>query len=351
MISFVIGTSAEVLKLKNVWISCREKKVDFKVISLGQHGESLQNQLKLECTENELVFINEGQKSLTTNPQALLWFFCSIWKLVLFLNSRKHLSVLVVQGDTLSTLIGAICGKLLGRKVLHIEAGLRSKKIFNPFPEEITRRLVSKLSAYHVAPGEREVNQLFMEGIKSNRIRNSKGNTGLDNIQKNIKESNLLSPYAIVTLHRTEILRKPPKLEEVFTELSKISNSINIYCYLDTRAIHALNSLNFPISGISLGPRVPYHEFISNVKNAEWVFTDSGGLQEECAHLGIPTYVHRLSTERFEGINENIIISNWNISSFKHFLNNYKNYQRPAQQLKNSPSKSVVAYLEEWDLL
>ena len=351
MICFIIGTSAEVLKLKNVWISCREKNVEFKVLSLGQHGKSLQTQLKIECTENELELINDHQKSLTTNTQALMWFFHSILKLSLFLNSRKHFSVLVVQGDTLSTLIGALCGKLLRRKVVHIEAGLRSKRIFNPFPEEITRHIVSKLSEYHVAPGEREVNQLLSEGIKSAKIRNSNGNTGLDNISKNINNTNLLPPYAIVTLHRTEILRRPRKLEEIFTELSKISQTINIYCYLDTRAINTLSSLNLPTSRLSLGPRVPHQEFISNVKHAEWVLTDSGGLQEECAYLGIPTYVHRLSTERFEGINENILISNWDISSLKNFLNNYKKYLRPEQRLPGSPSESVVVYLEEWALL
>jgi UDP-N-acetylglucosamine 2-epimerase (non-hydrolysing) len=350
MIAFVIGTSAEALKLKHVFVECRKNKVKFRVVSLGQHGIDLENILSQECTKEEVIFLRKNDENLLNVKEAALWSVMSVYKLMRILKLPKRFSCLVVQGDTLSTLIGAFCGRAKRLRVVHIEAGLRSGSLFDPFPEEMTRRLVTKLSTFHIAPGEYEASVLASEGIKPTNIKHSAGNTGLDNISKSFHKAEHPDPYAIVTLHRTEILRRQDKLKEIFYELSRISHDIKIFCYLDTRAILAYKSLDITNSQMEIGPRIEHEDFIKSIRNADWVLTDSGGLQEECAYLGIPTFVHRRSTERFEGINENVFLSEWNIEPLEGFLQNYKNYRLEPRILEISPSWIVVKCIKDWEL-
>lgn len=351
MLVFVLGTSAEALKLHHVWKECREREVQFKIVSLGQHGIELENYLQKACRPTELIFTRRNKNNLVSQFGALVWFLISISKLTAVLSRESAISTVIVQGDTLSTLVGAISGKLKLLKVVHIEAGLRSGKLLNPFPEEISRRIITKLSDFHLAPGKRESSLLESEGVTPDKIGITEGNTGLDNIPIFTQQSQTESQYAIATIHRTEILRRPEKMREAFLALQKFSNEISIFCYLDTRAQKVFDTLQLDHRKLTIGPRLPHSEFINLVGGAEWVFTDSGGLQEECAQIGVPTFVHRSSTERFEGIGENIVLSRWDINAFSEFSHDYKKYRRTQKTLAKSPSKEVVEFLFLWRLL
>jgi UDP-N-acetylglucosamine 2-epimerase (non-hydrolysing) len=97
--------------------------------------------------------------------------------------------------------------------------------------------------------------------------------------------------------------------------------------------------------------KLQHDQFIELIGNADWVVTDSGGLQEECAFLGIPTLVHRIATERFDGIGANVVLSEWDLEKLTDFLHEYEHLVCKPTEVLDSPSKRVISYLKEWKIL
>jgi len=357
-IYFFIGTTAELIKLIPIMKELTDRGSDYKIIASGQNDIRQSELLKLVAkTDIDLVL---STNKIKKTPFGLLsWFsitfLISIFKLKKeFSLHKKSQTYLIVHGDTVSTVMGALFGKLFGLKVCHIEAGLRSFNYFQPFPEEIDRLITSRLTNIHFCPNEWASHNLEKrKGIKINTFQN----TLVDSLQLaiNHKSESLLikeiqqNSYFIFVIHRQENLLNEKLVNSLINKIIKYSNNMTCVFVLHEYTKYVLNSMNLlsnlqQQSNISLVPRLPYLEFMQLLDRSEFIVTDGGSNQEEAYYLGKPCLLLRKVTERTEGLNENVLLSENNEKTIDSFFNNPFAYKREKLVNINKPSKIIVDY-------
>ena len=360
MIVFIFGTTAEALKLSPIWRRLRSKGIPFEKWNSGQHIEEI---------EEGLLAINEGipertlvngfrGKNMTSRSQALVWgprvLFTAIAR-IREIRRQGIEPVVIVHGDTLTTLFGALAAFFTRCGCVHVEAGLRSGDWRNPFPEELVRILVARIADFHFAPSEREVSNLENQKHVSGSIACTRNNTAVDNLYDfhvKVNKDVDLTPYCLVTIHRSESIDDPLFMREIVQTLNKIAETIEIVLVQDRRFKSALLSSQLKFnSKIQVREKASFPEFISLVSGAEFLITDSGGLQEEAAVLGVPTIVHRKATERFDGIGENVVLSDGRPENLIEFSKKYTQYEKSMKDLLDSPSDLVIDQLISWNLI
>lgn len=224
-------------------------------------------------------------------------------------------SLCVVQGDTSSALAGALASFQRQIPVAHIEAGLRTPSLTDPFPEEANRRLISRLATLHFAPTPEAAENLRREGISRHIF--TTGNPGIDALfspHERLSETRdpwitkaLASdrPLVLLTLHRRENL---DRLTLILEQLLALSSRHPDLLFIWPR--HP-NPLILQASDAILGPyperflltsHLPHHRFLELLASASLVLTDSGGLQEEAITLGKPLAIVRNHSDRPEGL-------------------------------------------------
>lgn len=212
--------------------------------------------------------------------------------------------LIVVVGDVNSTVAGALAGAMANIPVAHVEAGLRS---FNwRMPEEINRVMTDHLSDLLFATEESAVTNLGREGVPQEKI-HLVGNVMIDTLlrfsdlaeQSKVLETNNLQPkeYALATLHRAENVDDLPRLKDLVSAMEEIAKNINLVCPLHPRTEKALTAAGIK-PNFKIIPPQPYFDFLKLQKNAKFIITDSGGVQEEAAILKIPCITIRTETER-----------------------------------------------------
>ena len=266
-------------------------------------------------------------------------------------------SIVLVHGDTLTTVVGAYLGRLLGLPVAHVEAGLRSGSWKNPFPEELDRRIVAKIARIHFAPNELAEKNLRQEHVKG-EVLNTTFNTAKDAIEQadrfvsdNYAKLDLPANYCLVLLHRTELIENKAAFEQILQTLKAHADTgNNIVFTMHTTTGDKVKTYGFEhyLAGknIRIIAKQPYFDFMAIVKNASYIVTDGGGLQEDSFFLGIPVIIHRERTERQEGLGINAQISNFDADKVADFLSSHPGKQ-DFQGLTSSvsPSAIVMEYL------
>lgn len=308
----IFGTRPEAIKLAPVILRLRNESCFLsKVIVTAQHREMLDQVLNLFgiYPDYDLNIMKSNQHPLETVGQI-------IEKLRTILESEKP-DIILVQGDTSTTFAAAFAAFHFKIPIGHIEAGLRTNNKFEPFPEEINRRLTTLLSDWHFAPTEWAKRNLVEENIPPEHIFVT-GNTVIDSlffILKTIKPKfpDWLNKYIIsdknrlilVTMHRRENWGYP---------LINVCSSLKKILYLQPNVIIAFsvhmnpNVRNIVISELDKQERLfllepmDYATFIHIMANSYFILTDSGGIQEEAPSLGKPVLVLRNTTERPEGV-------------------------------------------------
>jgi UDP-N-acetylglucosamine 2-epimerase (non-hydrolysing) len=223
----------------------------------------------------------------------------------------------VVHGDTTSAAAAAVSAFHLQIPVIHIEAGLRTGNTRSPYPEELNRQIISRIAAFHLAPTDRNCENLVREGVPLNRIFVC-GNTAIDALDW---AAGLRTPYGdplladlehdevtrvvVVTAHRRE--NWGPGLERIGTAVGTLADR-----YPDVRFVVPVHPnprvaevLEGRLSGrtnVALVRPMEYTSFARLLKRAHLAITDSGGIQEEAPALGVPVLVIREHTDRPEAI-------------------------------------------------
>jgi UDP-N-acetylglucosamine 2-epimerase (non-hydrolysing) len=159
--------------------------------------------------------------------------------------------------------------------------------------------------------------------------------------------------FAIASLHRFETISQKKKLEQVVNELIKISKQIKILFILHPPTRVALKKANLydlleRESACQLLPRLGFFEFNHLLRKAKFIITDGGSNQEECSYLGTPCLLFRSETERMEGLNANVVLSNFNSAIIDDFVTNYSKYRREPVSENISPSHFIVDQLKEF---
>ena len=222
----------------------------------------------------------------------------------------------VVQGDTTSAFAGALAAFYRGVPVVHLEAGLRTGDLTNPFPEEGNRRLIAPLAELHLAPTETSLVNLEREGVASHAI-SVTGNTVIDALFESLKIPvsfgseevgewvRWSGPRMLVTTHRRESWGQP--MRDVMTAVAKLaverpSLSILLPMHRNELVREVVEAELGGIGNVTLVDPLGYHEFVHVQSAADVILTDSGGVQEEAPSLGVPVLVLRSTTERPEAV-------------------------------------------------
>lgn len=354
MIVYLIGTKAQYIKMAPVILETLRRGIAFQLVYSGQHNETfdeLQANFGMPAPDSVLVGGIEAKDYFSFGG----WVFSALRAIRASSNTATWscASVIVVHGDTASALLGGFIGKRYRIPVAHIEAGLRSFNYFHPFPEEIIRVLLSRMSALHFCPdrySEKNLQKTRGEVIHTH------GNTLKDSLRLAIARKNHASytgtPYAVFSMHRHENLFNAGRLKFLLSTLKAMSEIIPVKFVL-----HPVTSKRLQKTGlmqeleqnkaIEMVPRMDFFNFIDLIIDASYVATDGGSNQEECAMLGIPCLLLRKATERLDGLDDNVVISNYQLDRMLEFTRAHAIRPNKVRSLNfESPSKIIVDRLE-----
>ena len=363
----VIGTRAQLIKMAPVMRELERAGLPYDFVYTQQHKETIQDLIaNFDIAARPRPVIERSQEAKT------LWLFAGWWlgMLRVVLSSRRRAMVfsrgsglVVTHGDTATTLWAAICGKLSGCVVMHVEAGLRSHNLLDPFPEEIMRVLTARFSDIHACPNDWAVDNLRkVSGIKLNTGQNLMRDSlayGLEKVKDNpvyasrLRELGVPDEFALVSIHRYENIFRRKRLERVMGLLLRIAGRISLVIVMHPSTQRQLLRTGWMEKltanpTIVLLPRQDFMTFVALVQHARFVITDGGSNQEEMSYIGKPTLIFRKVTERREGIGRNAVISRFDESVIDDFVANYRKYEYPPQQTDESPARMVVEWISRF---
>ena len=294
-IAVIVGTRPEAIKVWPVILEAQNHKISTALVSTQQQKHLLTATLsELDLSPDVICSIpNELGDISNFLSQAIL----KLTEVIKRINPK----VVLVQGDTGTALAGAIASHNLQIPVGHIEAGLRSGDLGNPWPEEGNRRLIDSISSFLWLPTK--ASEIEILGDQTQEV---VGNTSIDALRLCLEKLPVTrvesEKYILVTLHRRESFGAimVSALEEI-KKLAKVTRIPILFIeHPNPRVREALDRVTFPEGLVRVIPPVPYKRFISLLANSLIVISDSGGIQEEATALGIPLLVVREKTERHE---------------------------------------------------
>lgn len=317
---FVFGTRPEAIKMAPIIkkLKADSSKLKAVVCVTAQHREMLDQVLGFfEITPDYDLNIMKKNQTLSDITSEGLKGLERVLK-------KEKPDIVLVQGDTTTTFIASLAAYYLGIKIGHIEAGLRTNNKFNPFPEEINRRLTDCLSDLYFVHTKTARENLIKEGVEKEKIFHT-GNSVIDALMMTVKKQNnnkiqtdikhrFLAKYGItfenkrlilVTGHRRESFGKD--FESICRGLKKIASSNSglqiVYpVHLNPNVQKPVRTILSDINNVHLIEPLDYFSFVWLMNKAYLILTDSGGIQEEAPSLGKPVLVMRKTTERMEGI-------------------------------------------------
>jgi len=310
----LFGTRPEIIKLAPVIEELQKKLFQTIVVSSSQHKQLLRPFLDAldVCVDFDLGVMRRNQ---------LPGEVCSriMAKLDKILAAEKP-DLILVQGDTTTTLAGALAGFYRRIPVGHVEAGLRSGNLMSPFPEEMNRRVVSQIASFHFAATERNRRNLLSEGVASDKIFVT-GNPVVDALNgmlKRLTPSEKIAELIKKTEGKKRLLLTTHRRESFGSTMTE--NLKVLANFVDQRPDVCLLFPVHPNPNVKavgkkfLGRReriyllepLDYSDFLAIMKAAWLIVSDSGGVQEEAPSLGKPLLVIRENTERPEGIRSGV---------------------------------------------
>lgn len=311
----VIGTRPEGIKLAPVIAALQARgEVETRVALTGQHTDLLEQVLQVFAVEPDwdLGIMREGQDLYDVAHGC----FDGLRRV----HAEYRPELVLVQGDTATVCFAGLVSFFERGRVGHVEAGLRSGDKWQPYPEEIFRRLTGVLSDLHFAPTQWARNNLLREGVDPTTIHLT-GNPVVDALQAiaarphEVRARALRQALAtghrlvLVTAHRRESFGAP--LREAFSALRTLADEHDDVVLL--YPVHPNPNVREPATEllgghprILLAPPFDYLDLLHALRHAALAITDSGGIQEEAPSFGVPTLVLREVTERPEGVSAGV---------------------------------------------
>ena len=296
---FIFGTRPELIKIFPLYLELK-KKIKVNVCFTGQHDSLINDIIK---QFNIKIDYNLKSIKYCKNLHELISYQnIKIKKII----EKCNPDLVIVQGDTATTFVSAISAFLLKKKIAYLESGLRTFNKYSPFPEEIFRQSVSRISDYNFCPTIKNKKNLLKENIDLNKIFVT-GNTIVDSvnlIKKKIKNNKpkKKEKYFLVTLHRRELTVS--KFINILKSLNLFSIKSELKCYyiIHENPNFKKQVLNFcrTNKNFKLIKPLNYLEFIRMAMDSEFILTDSGGISEEGPTLKKKVFIARDKTERPE---------------------------------------------------
>ncbi|RLE38043.1 UDP-N-acetylglucosamine 2-epimerase (non-hydrolyzing) [Candidatus Woesearchaeota archaeon] len=306
-IAIILGTRPEIIKMAPIIRELERRTIDYFILHTGQHysynmDRIFFEQLKLPQPKYNLR-VGSGTHAEQTGKMLI-----GIEKVLM----KEKPDIVLVQGDTNTTLAGALAAAKIHIPVGHVEAGLRS--FDREMPEEINRILTDHLSDYLFAPTEKAKQNLLNEGIPEEKIHVT-GNTIVDAVYQHLelaKNNNILerlnvkpNEYMLLTLHRQENVDRKQRLKSILKGIELVAKEFEtkIIYPIHPRTQKRIKEFKIEVpKEIHLTPPLDYLSFLKLEANAQLILTDSGGVQEEACILKVPCVTLRYNTERPETI-------------------------------------------------
>lgn len=307
-ILLVFGTRPEAIKMCPLVNALKARPEAFEVVVCvtGQHREMLQQVLRV------FDVVPDFDLEIMTPGQTLFDITCAVLQGMKGVIEQISPDVILVHGDTTTSFAAALAAFYLHVPVGHVEAGLRTRNLASPWPEEFNRQAVDTVTDYYFAPTEQAKANLIEEKKTADKIFVT-GNTGIDALCTTVHDSykNAHLDWAegsrliLITAHRRENLGEP--MHEMFRAIRRVMEE-----HADTKALYPIHmnpqvraAAHAELDGFDrlriIEPLevVDFHNFMAH---SHLILTDSGGIQEEAPSLGKPVLVMRDTTERPEGV-------------------------------------------------
>lgn len=318
-ILFIFGTRPEVIKLAPVILELKKYPDKYNILICNTEQQK-------ELSNQTLAYFNlkaDINLDCMKPNQSLLEVQTRILTALNSVFANNEIDATIVQGDTMTVLCGALASFYNKIPVFHVEAGLRSSDIYEPFPEEIMRQMTSRVAQLHFAPTEENRIALLKENIDDNKI-HVVGNTVIDALfclsdeimEKAVdfyKEQNIIidDKLVLITAHRREnhgdridrIIEAIKYLVEKYTD-----HTFVIPVHPNPNVKNKIHERLEDYNNVKLLSPLDYPYLVYLMKNAKLILTDSGGIQEEAPSFGCPTFVMRYETERKEGIEAGVSV-------------------------------------------
>ena len=311
-ILIVLGTRPEAIKLAPVILELR-KNPDYKILVCNTEQQK-------ELSNQTLGFFGidaDFKLNVMRHNQTLAGVQSRILTAISDIFSNNKIDATIVQGDTMTVFCGALVSFYNRVPVFHVEAGLRSYNLFEPFPEEAMRQMTSRITDLHFAPTQLAYDSLIKEDIKPEKIFLT-GNTVIDALSCLSDETMSNAKHALekrgIKINDKLVLITAHRRENHGERLDKILQAITILTqkYTDHQFVlpvhpnpnvhDKVHAALGKLPNVILTEPLDYPELVCLMKNTKMVLTDSGGIQEEAPTFGNPVLVMRYETERTEGV-------------------------------------------------
>ncbi len=316
-ILFVFGTRPEVIKLAPVILELKKHPQEYNVILCNtEQQKELSNQtlsyfglkadFNLDCMRKDQTLAGVQSRILTALDKIF---------------DEKKIDATVVQGDTITVLTGSLVSFYHKVPIFHVEAGLRSYDMFEPFPEEAMRQMTSRVADLNFAPTVENKNALLKEGVNKEKI-HVVGNTVIDALfclsKETMKKAQNYFDFefdkeklVLITVHRRE--NHGERIDRILKAICDLAKK---YCdHTFVLPVHPNPNVKNKVhkaldkfKNVHLTAPLDYPNLVYLMKNSKLILTDSGGIQEEAPSFGCPTLVMRYETERKEGIDAGVSI-------------------------------------------
>ena len=323
----VFGTRPEAIKMAPLILKLKQMQdtFDVKVCVTGQHRQMLDQVLEI------FNIVPDIDLNVMKPSQGLAEITSTMLLKMSDVVGQYNPNIVLVHGDTTTTLATSLACFYAGIPVGHVEAGLRTYNVGSPFPEEFNRQIVSKISNLHFAPTHQCKDNLLSEGVKSSSIHIT-GNTVIDALQivterlnndekfripvqshlaKVLKFSFDSDQFVLITGHRREnfgdgFLQICEAISELCVKYPKMHFVYPVH--LNPNVQKPVRSLLGKFDNVHLIEPLDYLSFSTLLQKCYFVLTDSGGLQEEAPSLGKPVLLMRDTTERPEAVEAGTVL-------------------------------------------
>lgn len=316
-ILFVFGTRPEVIKLAPVIIELKKYPQKYNVIICNTEQQK-------ELSNQTLTYFGldaDINLDVMRENQSLIGVQTRILSALDKVYSENNIDATIVQGDTMTVLCGALASFYNKIPVFHVEAGLRSYDIYEPFPEEVMRQMTTRVAELNFAPTEKNRQALLKENIDNSKIY-VVGNTVIDALfclsdetmnksadfykSKGIEIDDKL---VLITAHRRE--NHGERIDRIIDAIKYLAEKFSDHTFVipvhpNPNVKNKINERLGAYENVKLLTPLDYPYLVYLMKNAKLILTDSGGIQEEAPSFGCPTLVMRYETERQEGIDAGV---------------------------------------------
>lgn len=361
-IYYFLGTEAELMKMYNVITESMKRGYNAIIVSNGQNIIYNSPYLKLINKTIDIDMTKYAPKKKGISNY-LKWFIktrrlgIKIFKSQKLVNDFNN-SIMMVHGDTMSTLMGSMIARKCQLRYVHVESGPRSLNWFSPFPEEIDRYFSSKHSILNFCQSD-TATESAKKYFKAEAV-NTYFNTGIEILYFALevcKNQHLKRPYNgkyfVFAIHRQENLLNNTFMKNVIEKINKLSKKIHCIFIYHEQTKETLSKLGIwdnikKNKNITIIGRQDYINFINIIKHSEFIIGDGCGNQQEFYYMGKPYLIMRTHVEdKTEGLGWNALPFENNFDNIDYFYDNYKKYTKRPIKMKEKPSIIIMDRIDK----